>query len=244
MIPAEFIDTYMADANGDFVKVYLCLLQNGDAGIEEIAEKLMLTEGDVKRAIRYWQEKSVLVRKTAVTSRKRSVQETEKEPAVPAAAMTAGEEKNLREKYRGVGCTEILGRLSEDPEFKELLLISQTYLARPLTEKDTQVFAYLYDGLKLSSDVLDFLVAYCVEHGRTDLRYMEKLGTDWAEVGVKDAKAARRRTRQFEEGKKTGKNTVTAEKCAEKGAGGKTAVPGRTDYNELVLRELKQKMGN
>lgn len=250
VIPAEFINTYMASANGDFVKVYLCLLQNGSADIEEIAEKLMLTEGDVKRAIRYWQEKSVLGGRTAISARKSSapakaLPDVEKclpviEKYLPAAAMSAGEPANLREKYRGIGCTEILNRLAEDPGFRELLLIVQTYLSKNLTEAETQVFAYLYDGLHLSTDVLDYLVAYSVEHDHANIHYIEKLGRDWAEVGVTDVKSAKRRIRQFEECCGSRKGTKTAAKAA---AEPREGAP-RTDYNKLVMQELLQNMGD
>ena len=48
----EFIDTYMAAANGEYVKVYLYVLrhQGEDITIELIADALNHTESDVRRA--------------------------------------------------------------------------------------------------------------------------------------------------------------------------------------------------
>lgn len=64
-IPNAFIDTYMPDANGSFVKVYLYLLrQMGSATpvltIEMMADMLSNTEADILRALRYWKKQGLL----------------------------------------------------------------------------------------------------------------------------------------------------------------------------------------
>lgn len=59
-----FIDYYMTDANGEFVKVYLYLIRLLNSGraitVAEIADHFNLTEKDICRAIRYWIEQGVL----------------------------------------------------------------------------------------------------------------------------------------------------------------------------------------
>lgn len=60
-----FIDEYMSDANGEFVKIYLYLLRlmNGpDAAfsISSIADKFEHTEKDIKRALCYWERMHLL----------------------------------------------------------------------------------------------------------------------------------------------------------------------------------------
>ena len=62
-----FIDTYMATANGEYVKVYLYILRHQnkeDLSLEQIADALNHTEADVKRAINYWQKAGVLFSRT------------------------------------------------------------------------------------------------------------------------------------------------------------------------------------
>ena len=53
-----FIDEYMADANGEFVKIYLYLLRCINAAenfsISKMADKFDHTEKDIKRALKYW----------------------------------------------------------------------------------------------------------------------------------------------------------------------------------------------
>ncbi len=59
-----FIDYYMTDANGEFVKVYLYLVRIMNSGkavtVADIADHFNLTEKDICRAIKYWISKEVL----------------------------------------------------------------------------------------------------------------------------------------------------------------------------------------
>ena len=66
-VPNAFIDEYVAEANGDYVKVYLYLLRHQKEKLKgkEIGEALCLTDQDVKRAILFWENKGVLNEGTA-----------------------------------------------------------------------------------------------------------------------------------------------------------------------------------
>jgi len=53
------------------------------------------------------------------------------------------------------------------------------------------VFAYLYDGLRLSAELLEYLVEYCVQGGHTSIRYIETVGLNWHEKGLLTVDAAK-----------------------------------------------------
>ena len=60
-----FIDEYMPQANGSYVKVYLLILRmlsdsKTDISVSEIADILWLTENDVIRSFKYWQKTGLL----------------------------------------------------------------------------------------------------------------------------------------------------------------------------------------
>ena len=63
MVANEFIDHYMAAANGEYVKVYLYILRHQDEKItvEKIADALNHTEADVKRALAFWEKAGALL---------------------------------------------------------------------------------------------------------------------------------------------------------------------------------------
>lgn len=65
LIPNFFIDQYLPKANGEFVKVYLVLLRYMSTGqldfsLARIADHLLMTESDILRALRYFQQEGLL----------------------------------------------------------------------------------------------------------------------------------------------------------------------------------------
>ncbi|MDO4960268.1 MAG: DnaD domain protein [Eubacteriales bacterium] len=226
LVANKFLDKYMPSANGDYVKVYLYLLRNRINGIdvETIAEKLELTEGDVRRAIKYWEKCGILsIGSSGTEAGNAESGALEAAPADPSDKAKNREETaqtlpvsadtgkgidntgngvddtgEIRNRYKRADGKEALNRLSSDDEFRQLLFIVQKYRSKILTDSEEQVLAYLYDGLKLPCDVLDFLVQYCVESNHNSMRYIEKTGLDWANLGIKTVKDAKERTREFD----------------------------------------------
>ena len=89
----EFIDTYMAAANGEYVKVYLYVLrhQGEDITIELIADALNHTESDVRRALSYWKKAGVLT----ASEQEQPVQGELVRPESGARTLTRGWEEIL-----------------------------------------------------------------------------------------------------------------------------------------------------
>ena len=61
----NFIDNYMPEANGEFVKVYIYLLRLlSDASVpfslEQMADHFFCTERDIVRALKYWEKVNLL----------------------------------------------------------------------------------------------------------------------------------------------------------------------------------------
>lgn len=60
-----FIDRYMPKANGEFVKVYIYLLRmlgrpEEAFGLSQMADSLFCTEGDILRALKYWENEKLV----------------------------------------------------------------------------------------------------------------------------------------------------------------------------------------
>ncbi|XCP85722.1 DnaD domain protein [Roseburia hominis] len=65
LIENDFIDNYMAAANGEYVKVYLLLLRHLNnpcvsLSISQMADCLENTEGDIVRALKYWEKEGLM----------------------------------------------------------------------------------------------------------------------------------------------------------------------------------------
>ena len=164
----------------------------------------------------------------------KNAQETE-ETAFSSDARAQKAADELRELYKRAEGKTALDRLARDEEFSQLLFIVQKYMSKILTDNEQQVFAYLYDGLHLPCDVLDYLVDYCIQHNHNNIRYMEKVGLDWAMRGIRSLSDAKKRTREFDRVKDAGSKRKEV-KAARLGTS------RGTDYDALLLEQVIRKM--
>lgn len=215
----EFIDEYMASANGEYVKVYLYALrhQGEEITIEAIADALNHTESDVRRALTYWEKMGVLgllkeepAQSVPVPKKQGKVapaparEQKQAAPAYPETSVYSGKpetsvysEKQEVPVYSEdpelvpVYSPEQVNRLSQDEEFSQLLYIAQKYMNKVFTPRDCQVFAYLYENLGMNEELLEYLVEYCVQNNHTSVRYIEAVARNWHEKGIRTAQEAK-----------------------------------------------------
>lgn len=72
----------------------------------------------------------------------------------------------------------------------QLLFVAETYVGKALSVNDIKTIYYMSDVLHFSDDLIDYLIQYCVERGKKDFRYMEKVALNWAEEGITTPKQA------------------------------------------------------
>ena len=217
VVSNEFIDQYMAAANGEYVKVFLYLLRHEreELDLASIADALNHTEADVKRALAYWKRTGVLAeddREEAdgreefapdpqIPERNREnfepgarTPERKQEDFEPARRMLGREESRLPE----TGDTyERMRRLSSDEEFSALLYAVQQYLGKTFTQIECEKFAFFYDGLHMSGELLEYLAEYCAGGGHSSIRYIEKVAISWYQAGIRTREEAREYTARF-----------------------------------------------
>jgi len=54
------------------------------------------------------------------------------------------------------------------------------------------------DVLEFSDDLIDYLIQYCVDKGKKDFRYMEKVALNWAQDGIRTPKQAEKATLKYD----------------------------------------------
>lgn len=196
LVSNAFIDRYLAEANGEYVKVYLYLLRHKDEDIslEKIAEGLNHTEADIRRALAYWEKlgvisgvESVIPKQEAPEARKTTFGRAAVPAPIAATAAAEGAETSMRPVYS----QDQVNQLQGDREFSELLYIAQRYLNKIFTQRDLEVFAYLYDGLHMSAELLEYVVEHCVQSGHNSIRYIETVAINWHEKGFATVEQAK-----------------------------------------------------
>ena len=204
-IENNFIDNYMAQANGEYVKVYLFLLRHlqnpcTTMTISTIADCLENTEKDILRALKYW-EKEGLISLTYDSSNEidgismggnhedvhEKVIVEEPEPIVESSPVI---QEELAEE-KPVAQASSIEQFKNRKELKSLLFIAEQYLGKTLSGTDIEAITYFYDTLHFSADLVEYLIEYCVENGHKSIHYIQKVALAWSEEHITTVEQAR-----------------------------------------------------
>lgn len=215
-----FIDEYMSGANGEFVKIYLYLLRqlnSAEAGfsLSEIADKFEHTEKDVKRALCYWERMQLLhldydtnenlvgIRLMDALSKetgaKPSPAQSDADKSLTAVSTVAASNASVAKEppVKKSYSADDIKQFTEQEAVMELVFIAEQYLGRTLTATDLNAIFYFYDELKLSIELIEYLIEYCVSNRHTSIRYIEKVALAWAENGYQTVEQAKQANGQY-----------------------------------------------
>ena len=202
----RFLDEYMPKANGEFVKVYLLLLRysgkHDNIDLTHVADILNMTEKDVIRAVRYWNETGVLSVSFDGDRQPVSISfadlKSERCDGKISLESAATSEQNIQP----VAKTPIpaktshspaqLSRLHEQEDISQLFFIAEQLVGKPLSTGDMNTILYIRDDLNFSPELTEYLVEYCVSNNHTSFRYIETVAVSWYGkkiTTVEDAKA-------------------------------------------------------
>jgi len=234
-----FLDNFMPNANGEFVKIYLYLIRcisdpSMQISISLLADKFNHTENDVIRALRYW-EKSGLISLLYDASKKELVSITLLS-SDDTNYMKELSDKNSNNKNSNIDNTSDINNTSnnsnttnhtvrqdvpnidvpiiiesiaerkpkpsytssqlkqfcEKDDLSQLLYIAQKYLGKTLTSTETNSIIYFYEALKFPSDLIEYLIEYCVSKEHKSMRYIEKVAISWADAGIESISQAKK----------------------------------------------------
>ena len=214
-----FIDNYMPEANGEFVKVYIYLLRSLSSApvsfsLEQMADHLLCTERDILRALKYW-AKQQLITLDFTDSNKLcgiallSPAEPKQASSVSASAETASASEQSPVSVAPVSTEEApaaknqeltperIRELKQNEEIIQVLYIAEQYLGKTLSPTESQKLLFFYDGLGLSADLIEYLLEYCVSHNHKSIRYIEKVAIAWAENGITTVEQAKQSSSRY-----------------------------------------------
>lgn len=218
-VPNAFIDEYMQEANGEFVKIYLYLLRmlcqdGGHFSIASMADTFNYTESDVKRGLAYWEKMHLLHLEydqaknltgicllepqgvSQVTVSPSSVGITPAPAPAQQEAPANPQHKASATAARRVAqyTPEDILAFQEQDGIQELLYVSERYIGHPLSMTDMNTILFWYDGLMFSSELIEYLVEYCVEKGHGSIHYMNKVALDWKDRDITTVEEAKQNT--------------------------------------------------
>ena len=197
IVPNKFIDQYMSQANGEFVKVYLYLLRSvhshtHNCSISAIADFLNHTEADVTRALHYWEKEGLLVLEHNDRHQvcKIQLRSMETEGTVPVQEKKPYETTKTAPDKQSYSADQ-LASFCKDPDISELFFVVETYLKHPLTPGDMNTILFWHEQLRFSNELIIYLLEYCISKGHSSLRYMDKVALSWHEQGIDTVEKAK-----------------------------------------------------
>ena len=203
LLPNDFIDNYMIDANGEFVKVYLFLLRHLDdpclsLTLTAIADCLNNTEADILRAFRYWEKKGLLRAErdsdgkiTALELQKMSLSGGDPAGSPQTDLPSRAEQPVCASSPARTEKAVPIDSLRAQKEIKSLLFIAEQYLGKTLTHTEMETITYFYDTLHMSADLIEYLIESCVENGHKSMHYIRKVAFSWVEEGIETVSQAK-----------------------------------------------------
>lgn len=225
VISNRFIDEYMQDANDAQLKIYLYLIRmmsaRLDTSIGDIADKFNYTEKDVKRALVYWEKKKLLTldydsqKNIAGIHLMDSSASAATYPSVNAAFPEQPQVRQFSVEKPNYTADQ-LQDFKANESTARLLFVAEQYLKKTLSANDMRTILFIMDKLGFSEDLTDYLIQYCVDRGKRDLRYIEKVAISWAEQGITTQKQAASLSGKYDKGvyeimRALGKNNIPTE---------------------------------
>ena len=183
-----FIEKYMPSARGEFIKVYLLLLKfttNNEPGVngEIIASKLNLLESDVMNALHYWHEQGVIKLIPIDNMNNFNIE------FLPLEDIHSENNSNVN----------LLDTLLNNSETTGMLKEIEKILARPLSNKEMEMYLNWQKDFSFTSELILLLVEYCASKGKNDYRYIEKVALSWHDMNIDTIEKAQNHIKHTED---------------------------------------------
>lgn len=195
-------------------------------GISDIADRFNYTEKDVLRALRYWEKLKLLsldydseqnlkaihvLPFPSLNPKAEIVPLTPKLAAVnnSSAAFTSNTSaENAKPVKSAVSksttitkapfSADDLAAFQNNNETSQIIFIAEQYTGKMLSRSDLETLLFIYDTLGFSTDLIDYLIQYCVGRGKKQFSYIEKVAIDWAEAHIVTVRQAKLRTTKYD----------------------------------------------
>ena len=168
-----FIEKYMPQARGEFIKIYLLMLKHnisGEFGVSSsiLASSLNLLESDIMNALNYWNDQGVIKFTQIDKMGNFNVEFLD----------LIDEPTELLQKQ-----VDLLEAL-DSTTTKDMLKDIEILLARPLSPNEMSIYLNWQKEFGFSSELILILIEYCISKGKSDSRYIEKVALSWHDLKI------------------------------------------------------------
>ena len=178
-----FIEKYMIKTNPSFVIIYIYLLKasinNEEIYLEKVASSLNMLASDIIKSLDYWQNEKLI--KYEYVNSKIKIDFINFDNDNNIKNDNTKIHKKIEDPYP---IDDKVTLFSQKDEIQQIFRLAEKKLAKPLTYQDRNILIDIFENYNMSIEVLAMLLTYCIENGKNNLNYIEKVAIDWYENNV------------------------------------------------------------
>ncbi len=74
--------------------------------------------------------------------------------------------------------------LPSEADLRQLYFVTEQYIGKPLSASDLQKINYFFEVLHFSTDLIEYLIEYCVDNGHRSMHYIESVALAWSDANI------------------------------------------------------------
>ncbi|WP_250278871.1 DnaD domain protein [[Clostridium] colinum] len=175
----DFIEKYMIKANSSFVVIYIfllkCYINKEDIYLDKVSAKLNILASDIIKALDYWKSENII-----------SYKQMQNKVEILFFPFKNDEinENNLKKSQNLNYKEDEITINSQKEDIQKIFRLAEKKFAKTLSYQDREILISLYENYGMSIEILAVLFTYCIENGKTNLKYIEKVAIDWCENNI------------------------------------------------------------
>lgn len=208
-ISNDFIDIFMPESSGEFVKTYLYLLRalsNNTFSISKAAKDLHHTEKDIINALSYWKDKGLLDLEYDNHNNIKSMCICDVNNYTDINTINNIHSNNKADTIENININFDFNIDKEDSikdttlefhteeiystDLSEIFSFAEAYKGKPLSSNELEFINSWNSELKFSPSLIKYLIDTCANEGHMSFYYMNKVALNWKENNIKTVEEA------------------------------------------------------
>jgi DnaD/phage-associated family protein len=168
-LPVAFLDRYLPDVNGDYLRIYLyCLklcVENIELSDLQIAKNLGVLKNDVKNAWKYWEREGVLSIAADGTIELENPEELE----------FIQFKTKLEDEGAAPSHERVFAVIKDDKKLKKAVQVIESIYCELLTQNDVLMIYEAVVAKKIPLEVFTITLSHCLENNKKNMKYIVKV---------------------------------------------------------------------
>lgn len=181
-VPCNIVDEHLRLADGDFVKVLLCILSGSSSSVDsaELAKLSGVKEPRVNDAVHYWADLGVI--------KVEGIKQSERPAVAVSAAAVKKEPAPAKEKPVRTSLIysprELANKLNENEDLKFVVTEYEKIKGTVIKDNEIMGFINLIEYYGFDAQSLMLLIEYCHKLEKHSIAYLEKMAKDWFDRNI------------------------------------------------------------